>query len=99
MSALQCGFVCLQGSQTSDDVPSSRSSRSGRRGRDYAAAKALSFDASRSQSDDADDDNSKGVGVNGPTTRRQWSEWVGKSPPPSTGKENQVEVRHTSSLY
>ena len=71
----------------------SRSRGSSRqRGRDYSAAKALSFDvASRSQSDE--EEGGGGKGLNGPTTRRQWSEWVGKSPPSNMGKENQIEVR------
>ena len=85
----------LQGSHTSEDSMrlSSRSSRTRLHiPKDFAAAKALSFDHGSTPGSGCEGEEvtaANGSAVYGPTTRRQWSEWVSKTPVTSpNGKEN-----------
>ena len=104
------GICLLQESITSEDSVAKLSATSSvassirgpRRNRNnLQVAKALLFDG-RSQSDEEVDSGNSVTGtkgVNGPTTRRQWSEWVNKSPSGGTGKENQIEVNYNSHKF
>ena len=91
----QCLMVMyhLQGSHTSEDSMrlSSRSRKLHLIPKDFAAAKALSFEAGSTGSGGEGEEQVQpnGSAVFGPTTRKQWSEWVSKTPVTSpNGKEN-----------
>ena len=92
----------LQGASESDENSNSSTRRRRRVENNLLlASKTLSFENSTD-----DDENSTGFGVVGPTTRKQWSEWVAKpkSPTGSTDshgtreKENEVCVHRTFSF-
>ena len=87
-------FSFSQGTSESDENSNSSTRRRRRENNNtLLTSKTLSFENSTD-----DDENSNGFDVVGPTTRKQWSEWVAKPKSPTGGapspegreKENQV---------